>query len=827
MFNKVKMMKDRKANVWSHSSQPAYQQNGCDDFLAVQKKECKPTPQSSITPPQQPQQWNNSPAGGVGGASGVSTSLPSVSLPLDKYLEILQQFQQQQKFLEEHFDDSVISAADQPYIIRSMDIKGKQNYVKKENLSLAESIGKEEERVNSCAFEIVYMVDMLENVSKKQKAILQRNNLLLAKKLWTQCVLLSNVEQRIVIKTVNVKYMGEKEENDYVNCHVSIDQGKIIMLTDSSGLYEVRLKVDVNYTNLECLKNETSPRQVTLSIPNAVTSTLEFIIENEKCQVKVTPSLYLDQSNTTIEDRVVTKVATQLPSTQYLSILWTPEIQQKAIDLIFQKEPEEEKEKEQKVVLPVSVSSTQDSSCLIGEGVINTKSRFDYSIVNGIITSLEISINPYNLPFRIISVSGSYIKEWNMVSEEVKDDQLEEANSLTNCKKKLVVTFTREIERSYHLEVVSEADMGGTSALVRVPSLSTHNVSRETGTMAIIAKTVVEIVEKSRRFLRKIDIGELPHVHKQSGFPILMGYRFLESQHELQLDVIRHADVSVLSTNISQCTYTITHSGDKLLHKINLNCYNTFKQYLRIKLPEELNGSEVWSTLCDGATIKPGQEVKDNEKTILIPLSKKEGSTPMNIDLTFTVPSTKLASSGTLSVSLAQIDAPITELQFDLLLPDDYKYAEFEGNIDESKTGILKNTLSDSIVGLKRFAKKKSNYSATQQHKVREIIDVQNEWIDECDTSFNNYQTYNSTPVNKGQIKFTFKRFLMNEGEAIKTNVQYKEITKYWFQRRNLTGYKPSSVIIVSVAILFIALLIYYKLVKSVAKELTEGSTSN
>ncbi|KAG2386060.1 hypothetical protein C9374_003209 [Naegleria lovaniensis] len=837
MFSKVKAIKERKANIWSHG--PPVPSSNCSPMQgqgeACESKKQKHTCKEStiVLPPPvlspQQQVWSGSVAAG-----GVPTTLnPTVSLPLDKYLEILQQFQQQQKFLEEHFDDSVISADDQPYIVRSMDIKGSENHVQKadDSVPLKDLIGKDEPVVHSCKFEVTYMVDILENVSKKQKAILQKNNLLLSKKLWTQCVLLSNVQRRIALRNCVVKYLGnESNETDKVNCHVSIDGNDIILLTDTAGLYEVKLNVDVNYSNIESLKNETSPRQISLSLPNAVTSNFEFLIMTEKCQVKITPALFFEQSNISLNDKTITRIFTQLPSLSSLNIEWTPEVTNK-IDKILQESVTEEKESDEvvKVALPVSISSTQNSSCLIGEGVINTKSRFEYSIVNGSITSLEIAINPFGLPFRIISVTGSSIKEWHLVSEEnsgegLKDEQLEDAQTFVNARKKLVVTFSREIESSYTLEVTHEADMGGTSALVKTPSLSTLNTVRETGTLAIIAKTVIEIVEKSRKYLRKIDVSELPHVHKQSGFPILMGYRFLENQHELQLDVIRHADVAVLSTSVDNCKYSITLSSDKLLHKMSMSVYNTTKQYLRVSLPKQLAGAEVWSTTVDGSTVKPGQEVRGDVKTILIPLNKKQATTAMNIDFTFTVPSKVMSSSGTIDVTLAKIDCPISKLNLAVFLPKGYKYGEFEGNIQEIKNSFLTNTISDSVVGLKRFAKKKqfSNQKIAQVSEAFEN-EIQQEFYD----SGVNPVNLSSLDTTSGQIKFSFQRILLLENEAIATSVKYKEITKYWFQRRNLTGFRPTTIIFFSLIILFIAIVVYYKLMRTIVVEASDSSSQN
>ncbi|KAF0978367.1 hypothetical protein FDP41_002882 [Naegleria fowleri] len=840
MFSKVKAIKDRKANVWcsapmapsSGFSQPLQSQDQmCGEKM--KKSTCKERslpPPPLVSSPQQ-QVWS----GSAVATAGASTTLnPTVSLPLDKYLEILQQFQNQQKFLEEHFDDSVISADDQPYIVRSMDIKGSENNVQKsdDSIPLAQLIGKDEPVVHSCKFEVTYMVDILENVSKKQKAILQKNNLLLSKKLWTQCILLSNVQRRIALRNCVVKFLGnESNENEKVNSHISIDGNDIILLTDTSGLYEVKLSVDVNYSNIENLKNETSPRQIFLNLPNAVTSNFEFLIMTEKCQVKITPALYFEQSNISLNDKTITRIFTQLPSLSSLNIEWTPEVTNK-IDKILQESASEEKESEEevmKVTLPVSISSTQNSSCLIGEGVINTKSRFEYSIINGSITSLEIAINPFGLPFRIISVSGSSIKEWNLVSEEnsgegVKDEQLEDAQSFVNARKKLVVTFSREIEHSYTLEVHHEADMGGTSALVKTPSLSTLNTVRETGTLAIIAKTVIEIVEKSRKYLRKIDVSELPHVHKQSGFPVLMGYRFLENQHELQLDVIRHADVPVLSTSVENCSYSITLSSDKLLHKLNMNVYNTTKQYLRVTLPKQLAGAEVWSTTVDGSTVKPGQEVRGDVKTILIPLNKKQATLAMNIDFTFTVPSKTMSSSGTIEVSLAKIDCPISKLNLAVFLPKGYKYGEFEGNIQEIKNSFLTNTISDSVVGLKRFTRKKEMSSQKiAQLDVEPLFEEMQQQAFSFDSGVNPVNL-SSLDTTSGQIKFSFQRILLLENESITTSVKYKEITKYWFQRRNLTGFKPTTMIFISLIILFIAIVVYYKLMRTIVIEAADSS---
>jgi hypothetical protein len=792
----------------------------------------KPTPTTSSSSNQQEtQQFIQS----------ANNNDSKVSIGMTTFLQVLEQYNQQQKYLEQHSSDTTADDEHKElFITREIRINGKEEYGESVQHSSTT-------KHNGAQFTIEYFVDILENVTKKnllnnhrKKAISSpgwtRND-------WTSVVLLRQVQNSVSLKRVRIERQissdNEDDSSSTANeCHIGLLDNSIILLCGCPGLYHVTISVDVSMTNTQQCSSDpfistvtaTSPRNLTLHIPKAVKNSLDFTINNEDVQVKVNPALYVKKQRIGVQssDNIyITNVTCSFPSTSALYIQWTPrvKIQPSAITLHETTQlVEDDLEPVKKQQIPATITSQQNALHAIGEGLVKSTFVFDYSIVNGSVTQLDIAVNPYDFPFKILTVSANKIKKWALIDQKNNEelDTLDDAEKLSEEQQKhqkiLRVQFVHGMEGSLRLKVTTEQEMGGTSAKVFVTSMNTVNSSRETGTIAVVARTNVEIKEESRKYLRRIDNTELPSIQKQSGFPILHSYQFLEKGQELYLNVTRHEDIEVLCTCIETCNYEVTLSGSKLLHKIRMNMKNSAKQYLRVHLFKD---AEVWSTTIDGQTVKPSSETqKDQARLILIPLTKKEEATSMNIELIFTIPTAeKMEGRGRLDLSLAKFDAPVNVLSLSLYLPSNFNYGEFVGNMKENSTGYptaiasgVYNTptvyqpVNDSI-------ERVLNRNESIESLVSKTDDLQR-----VSVMFNKYKaSAGKKPVNlgtmdssSGQIAFYFSRVLLLEHSTIALSVDFKEIKKSIFQRRTTGGWTITTYLIVFIILLLVAIVLIY-----------------
>jgi hypothetical protein len=197
----------------------------------------------------------------------------------------------------------------------------------------------------------------------------------------------------------------------------------------------------------------------------------------------------------------------------------------------------------------------------------------------------------------------------------------------------------------------------------------------------------------SRDGLAMVDISEVPEVlWGLAANPLLLGYKFLEPAYHLELKVKKHADVGVLIAACDEAHFITTVSGEgKVLHKLVLRIRNTQKQYVRIKIPGRY---EIWSTTVAGSPVKPAM---DEEGQVMVPLQKSKvnksdeaGSIngtkqkPFMVELVYIEDEDReMDDYGRLEIEFAQLDIPINYLFVSLWLPQEFKYGEFEGDLNE------------------------------------------------------------------------------------------------------------------------------------------------
>lgn len=547
-------------------------------------------------------------------------------LRLPQFLQLLKHYYQQAQ-IAEHSDKIPTNSG---YLIQDIQLTGR------------DIIYSAEHKDTHAHFVATYAIDILEKrlpnfitdaifhhhgsstESKTKQAAVDRKVLDSVKEeveSWSCVRLLGSATKKVSLTNWKVV---PKDNTATLEAYVGIYNGDLVLLCNYQGVVTVEVEFDTAYAKIPDPSSITSPKQLILALPYSVKNNLKFQIDEEDLQVKVNPTLHTK----TVSEDGFTLVACEIPPTSSVSIQWTPQqriqVQQ---ELEVESEDEAVSEGEEEKKLPVTITADQNVSHAIGEGLVKSSAIFDYSIANGSITTLAIQIENYGKPFKVLSVNGSGIKKWDVFNEQVTadEDELIEAPTPTTAnkpqatKKVIQIVLSYGIERNYRLQVDTELEMGGTSAISNVPIFCTQNVTREKGSLGVVARTNVEIKEESCKYLQRVDPSELPS-YSSSPFPILHAYKFLESSHELKLNVTRHDDAAVLSACIEKCEYKITYSQGRLMHDIKMRIKNTGKQYLRVRTPD--TKGEIYSTIVDNQAVKPASETKENERYILLPLTK-------------------------------------------------------------------------------------------------------------------------------------------------------------------------------------------------------------
>lgn len=525
------------------------------------------------------------------------------------------------------------------------------------------------------------------------------------------------------------------------------------LIASKPGIYKVRGSVLVPFLTAR-------KTGFTAVIPQAASAQLEFSVPDAGVLIKCEPALETitervePQPADDTDDRAAsgdsggrTTVKCRLPPTSQFTVQWTEYLGT-------------EQEKQDEGGLKAEISATTEQHCLasIGEGVLSLTNTFQYNITSGQISLFRVLIDP---GVKVLSVDGMKnirVDRWvvepygksNDGASAAADATDDSAGSSKKSKKgkkgktakqsdkggkepvdsqKMLLSIWLEygLEDEYNFTVVSEVEMGGTTARVKVPTFTTlipsdhQEVVREKGFIAVVARTNVEIEEYDcAGALSPVDVSELPNkLSGAAGHSILHAYKFLQPQWNLELDVTKHADAEVLVAAADSAHYRVQVTAEgEVTYRMLLRVRNTQKQYLRVMIPEKAGGEpkksrkdrrgkdadsdddddnnrskkkknklsfEIYSAVVGGRTAKPSRDDKTGD--VLIPLQKSEGSSgggAFSVELLFLVEGgKKLEGRGFIDIAFAEVDLPINHFFASVFLPEGFKYGEFIGDLKE------------------------------------------------------------------------------------------------------------------------------------------------
>lgn len=543
--------------------------------------------------------------------------------------------------------------------------------------------GNNEKSKESAYFKAAFEVHILKESNWTEVELLSTSNSILSTSIET-------IEENITQPEKKTK--TKKDETTYEAYIIPI-RDHYTFLASNKGIYKIEIEFTVPYV-------ESSVKELGISLPLGVKNNLSFKIYDSSVNVKLQPSLGLETIS--YPKQGITHVKSSFAPTKMLIIQWTPQTHIEEVNEV------------EKVKL--NVVANHEILHSTGEGLIKTNCLIDYDIEGGSCTEFTVLINSYEKQFRILSVDGKGILNWEISSNKSQHT--------------LKVYLNYGFEKDYILNIDSELEMGGTSGKVYVPSFSCVDsfISREKGKIGIFTRTNVEVKEESRKYLRKIDVTELPQqMHEKIEQKILHAYEFLERGNSLILNVTRHEDVEILSCVIDDCNYQITQTETQLVHNITLIIRNTSKQYLRIIIPKE---SMIWTCLLDNIKQKPSRDHSD----LLISIPKDKET----LKLTLLLSSPSKMKNGKIQFEICKFDCPINKFFLTTYLPISTDYGEFEGNLKEIPFFSASTKAINNLTG------------------------------------FNNGKP------------FYFEKFILSEKEDLKLSVDYKEITKGFFSKRRI-----------------------------------------
>jgi hypothetical protein len=240
------------------------------------------------------------------------------------------------------------------------------------------------------------------------------------------------------------------------------------------------------------------------------------------------------------------------------------------------------------------------------------------------------------------------------------------------------------------------------TAKADAPFLSFKEAQRETGEVLVEGAGTMELTAKEGGSLKRMDLKETnPYLRSLARFPLQAAFRYHRQPTEpptLALEWLRFPDSSVLAAVAERAVVTtLVTSEGRSLTEVKLTIKNQAQPFLKVELPA---GASILSADVAGEKVKPVEGPDGNRVPLLRPGFRPTDS--YAVTFVFMHSGAPFAKKGDSELSLPKMDVPISFLQWEVFLPEQYKVKDFGG--DAIATNLLPMSFQDATEGLDHLA---------------------------------------------------------------------------------------------------------------------------
>ena len=217
-------------------------------------------------------------------------------------------------------------------------------------------------------------------------------------------------------------------------------------------------------------------------------------------------------------------------------------------------------------------------------------------------------------------------------------------------------------------------------AKAAAPLLAFKDAQRETGEVLVEGQGTLELAAHESGGLKRLDIKEInPYLRALSRYSLEAAFRYHRQPDEsptLALDWTRFPDASVLAAVAERAVVTtLVTSEGKSLTEIRLTVKNQAQPFLKVDLPAGVN---ILTAEVAGEKVKPVQGTDGSRVPLLRTGFRPAGA--YTVSFVFLHAGSPFAKKGDAGVSLPKMDIPISILEWEVFLPEQYKVKGFGGD---------------------------------------------------------------------------------------------------------------------------------------------------
>jgi hypothetical protein len=373
-----------------------------------------------------------------------------------------------------------------------------------------------------------------------------------------------------------------------------------------------------------------------LAVPSAGSVEMTLIVPGDRTNVRITPGLITRRSSSAGQTTIEAALAPGQPAT----IWWTT----------------------REVVAPVvprEVRFLSDVKTLVSvnESDFRIAALADITVLQGQPSHFVMDIPA---GYEVTNASGATVS-----TSEVKNGQL-------------VVYLNNGSVRSHQFLISMERPFTQTN--IQAPFITFKDSQRETGEVLVEGAGARELTAKESGSLKRMDIKEVnPYLRALARNPLHAAFRFHRQPNEapaLALDWKRFPDTEVIAAVAERAVVTtlITSEG-RSLTEVTLTIRNQAQPFMKVDLPQ---GASILSADVAGEKVKPVQGT-DGNRVPLLPANFRP-SGPYTVSFVFVHSGSPFARKGESELSLPKMDVPISVMEWEVFLPEQYKVKDFGGD---------------------------------------------------------------------------------------------------------------------------------------------------
>lgn len=330
--------------------------------------------------------------------------------------------------------------------------------------------------------------------------------------------------------------------------------------------------------------------------------------------------------------------------------------------------------------LPAKIYASALNLLSIDDDAIKITANINLNILQNSIQSVHLRI-PEGFTILNARLDGEEIFEWSPGEN-----------------KKTEIPFNNPLKGAHNFVIEVEKILEDEGRLFEFNGIEVCDAERETGFIGAEKISTAQAVPEKSENLDLIDIKDLPAgLINMSDRPLVFGYKYFKHPYKLRLKITKHEELPVINSIIDKANIitTVLPNG-KTLTQMNLTVRNTWKQFLKLEIPED---SEIMTLYVD----KKRENASESDKgEILIPLARSQRTDeiyrPFEIELLYLTKSGRHGLWGSNQLEIPTADILISKMLWSVYLPEKYNYIRFSGNVEKEALAQTFNL----ILGKKR-----------------------------------------------------------------------------------------------------------------------------